>query len=60
MTKYPVKVEIEAKDQQEAKEKMEALMTLANNASHEDLTYLARKIKEKPSLIKQAKAYLGG
>jgi hypothetical protein len=59
MKKYHYDISIEAKSENEANAKMNALTTLASKLSEKELTKLAHVIKHDPVKTALAKKYLG-
>ncbi|MFH0895404.1 MAG: hypothetical protein V2A54_13290 [Bacteroidota bacterium] len=62
MPNYEFKVKIDANDPEEAKEVLQAMFDIMKTARQElsthDFIIMAKKIKEKPSLIKKANMFL--
>lgn len=62
MTTFEYKVKIEAQSQEEAKEILQAMFDLMKTTRQElstrDFVDFARKIKEKPGLVKKAKMFI--
>lgn len=62
MTTFEYKVKIEAQSQEEAKEILQAMFDLMKTTRQElstrDFIDFARKIKEKPGLVKKAKMFI--
>ena len=59
MSKHSYTITIEAKNEQEANTKMQALTTLASRLSEKELSKLAYVIKNDPVKTALAKRYLG-
>jgi hypothetical protein len=55
---YTYNVKIDAPTAEKAREALQAMLDLKKMLAHEDLLLLAKKIKEKPSLIQTAKKWL--
>ena len=49
--KYNIKLQIEAKDQEELEEKLQAFQDLQDNMEHEDLLQAVDLIVENPDLV---------
>lgn len=62
MPEYEFKVKIDARDINEAKEILQAMFDLMKATRHElstkDFVEMAKKVKEKPSLILSAKLFI--
>lgn len=57
--RYKVCIEIDAPNEPQANELVQALVQIKNSLSDKDLLDLARLLKEKPGIVKTAKKFLG-
>ncbi|MBT29830.1 MAG: hypothetical protein CMO01_09235 [Thalassobius sp.] len=58
MEKYKVDIEIEAENQAEAVEKLEAFQKMTSALSHEEFIMTANFMEENPAAIAQIKAWI--